>query len=291
MKDYRGEVWVAGEALIDLVLGGKAPVPIVGGGPANTAKALARMEIRTSFIGGISTDGFGDLIYSDLRNSGVSLDYVRRSELPTAIASLTLDDYGNAKYNFKLDSTATFDFGDWLPSGKPDVLHIGTLGTIIEPGASSLFDWANQLESPVVYDPNIRPSILSDRSKYRMSFEKWAKISTIVKLSDDDLDWLGYGTSDLFDLGVSLVVVTKGVNGISAYSKTAEVSVPAREAEVIDTIGAGDTVGAVIIEAMLGNEEFNDKNLKYTLTRAAKAAAITCSRPGANPPTLIELEA
>ena len=283
--------WVAGEALIDLVPKDGVRIPIVGGGPANTAKALARLGIETSFIGGISSDDYGALINSELKNSGVNLDLAKKSNLPTAIATVTLDDSGAASYEFKLDATATFDFGDWLPSGNPGVLHVGTLSTIIEPGSSSLFSWAKKIDAPIVFDPNIRPSVLSEKSKYRERFEQWASISTIVKLSEDDLSWLGYRERDLFDFGVSLVVVTKGAQGISALTGKEEVLVPAKAVDISDTVGAGDTVGAVIVEGVLKFGDLHGENLRFTLERAAKAAAITCSRPGANPPTSIELEA
>lgn len=286
----RGEAWVAGEALIDLVSMDGAEIPIVGGGPANTAKALARLGIATSFIGGISSDRYGELIDTELRNSGVNLNLAKRSELPTALARVTLDDFGTASYEFDLDGTATFDFGDWLPSGQPDVLHVGTLGTIIEPGASALFEWAENLAIPIVFDPNVRPSVLSNKSEYRQIFEKWASVSSVVKLSVDDLGWLGYQVNELLDLGVSLVVTTEGEFGISAQSKTEKVSIPAKRIKVIDTVGAGDTVGAVIVEGILKFGDLYGENLRVALERAVKAAAITCSRQGANPPTLMELE-
>lgn len=283
-------IWVAGEALIDLVPKDGIWTPIVGGGPANSARALAHLGIETFFIGGISTDSYGALIHSELKNSGVKLNLAKKSVLPTALATVTFDALGTASYEFKLDGTATFDFGDWLPKGKPAVLHVGTLSTIIQPGAGALFDWAQKTDALIVFDPNVRPSVLSDKSKYRESFEKWAAISKIVKLSEDDLNWLGYREKDLLDFGISLVVVTRGEQGISAHSKIEKVSVPAWKIKVADTIGAGDTVGAVIVEGILRFGDLQGENLRITLERASKAAAITCSRPGADLPTLMELE-
>jgi fructokinase len=284
-------IWVAGEALIDLVPKDGVWIPIVGGGPANTARALAHLGVETFFIGGISSDSYGVLIHSELKNSGVNLDLAKMSHLPTAIATVNIDDFGVASYEFKLDGTATFDFVDWLPFGNPRVLYMGSLSTIVEPGASALFGWAKRIEAPIVFDPNIRPSVLSEKSKYRERFEKWASISTIVKLSEDDLSWLGYRERDLFDFGVSLVVVTKGSRGISAFNRNEAVLVPAKAVDISDTVGAGDAVGAVIVEGVLKFGDLHGENLRFTLERAAKAASITCSRPGANPPTSIELEA
>ena len=284
-------IWVAGEALIDLVPVGDSRVPIVGGGPANTAKALARLGIGTLFIGGISSDEHGESIAKEL--DSVDLSKALRSDLPTALAIVTLNESGSASYEFKLEGTATFNFSrEWLPQGEPDVLHVGTLATLIEPGASELFEWASRLNVPIVFDPNIRPSVLGDRVKYRSAVERWFEISDVIKMSDDDLKWLGYSAVEgLFDFGAKLVVVTRGSEGISGYTPTGEVSVPGVTVEVVDTVGAGDTVGAVIVEGIVrfGLGEMVNEKLFSVLSRAAKAASITCSRAGANPPTLEEL--
>ena len=286
-------VWVAGEALIDLVPAGDERKPIVGGGPANTAKALAKLGIPTSFIGGISSDRYGDLISSELAN--VDLGLSLRSNLPTALAIVTLDESGSASYEFKLEDTATFDFSrEWLPIAAPDVLHIGTLATIIEPGASELFKWAKGLHVPIIFDPNIRPSVLADKSRYREAVEQWIGISRVVKLSSEDLEWLGYeDTSNFFELGAGLVVVTHGSKGLTGYTKSGSVSVPGVEVEVVDTVGAGDTVGAILVEGLIkhGFSSLLDEKLFEVLTRAARAASLTCSRVGANPPTAEELGA
>lgn len=285
-------VWVAGEALIDLVPVGDTQIPIVGGGPANTAKALAMLDIPTSFIGGISSDEFGASISAEL--SSVDLSLALRSNLPTALAIVTLDKSGSASYQFKLAATATFDFrSEWLPASAPDVLHIGTLATVVEPGASELFDWASSLTTTVVFDPNIRPSVISDRNSYRSAVERWVRISKIVKLSREDLEWLGYGPSSFLELGVQLVVVTHGAEGITAHTQKGEVSIPAIKVEVVDTVGAGDTVGAILVEGVVkyGVEGLLENQLIATLTRAARAAGITCTRAGAKPPTLSEIEA
>jgi len=296
-KDLQSEVivipriWVAGEALIDLVPYGDSRIPIVGGGPANTAKALAKLGIPTSFIGGISSDRYGDLISAEL--AGVDLRLSLRSDLPTALAIVSLDESGSASYEFKLEDTATFDFSrEWLPISAPEVLHIGTLATIIEPGASELFEWAKGLNVPIVYDPNVRPSVLADKSRYREAVERWARISKVVKLSSNDMEWLGYEDSDRFlDLGAELVVVTHGADGLTGYAKSGSVSVPGVKVEVVDTVGAGDTVGAVLVEGLFkyGFSALLGEKLFEVLTRAAKAASITCSRAGANPPTTEEL--
>lgn len=286
------QIWVAGEALIDLVPKGQTRIPIVGGGPANTAKALSKLGFATSYIGGISSDQYGEMIETEL--AGVDLSLALRSSLSTALAIVTLDETGSASYEFKLDGTATFDFRkEWLPSGRPNLLHIGTLATVIEPGASALFNWASELDCPIVFDPNIRPSVLQDKIKYREIFERWAELADLVKMSEEDLSWLGYGdVNPVLDMGAELVVVTHGADGMTGYTTNGSVSVPGVKVEVVDTVGAGDTVGAILVEGVMryGPSVLMGDKLFEVLNRAAKAAAITCSRAGANPPNHFELD-
>jgi fructokinase len=284
------QVWVAGEALIDLLPNGESKLPVVGGGPANTAKALSNLGLSVSFIGGISSDKYGGLIEGELKAYGVNLKLAHRSDLPTALAEVDLSDSGSASYKFKLDNTATFAFGNWLPKGRPDVLHVGTLATIIEPGASALHQWAKELESRILFDPNVRPSVLSNREMYRKHFEKWAEIASVIKLSEEDKKWLGYSIDEILNLGPELVVLTRGAQGLSGFTSGNRIDVEAVEVSVIDTIGAGDTVGAILVEIMLSHNQLEDKDLAAALGRAAKAAAITCTRLGAKPPTRAELD-
>lgn len=283
------QIWVAGEALIDLLPNGESKLPVVGGGPANTAKALSNLGFATSFIGGISRDEYGKLIEGELSSYGVDLSGALRSELPTAIAEVELSESGSASYKFKLEGTATFAFGEWLPKGEPHVIHVGTLATIMEPGASALLEWASGFSSPIIFDPNVRSSVLADRGKYRKQFERWANIASIVKLSEEDLSWLGYTVDEILNLGPELVVLTRGSMGLSGYRAGNRVDVDGVAVEVVDTIGAGDTVGAVIVEGIINHGELKGEVLQLVLHRAAKAAAITCTRAGAKPPNFTEL--
>lgn len=268
--------------------------PLVGGGPANTAKALSQLGLETYFIGGISEDDFGKNIHGELKRSGVLLSKVKRSTLPTATAMVSLSGSGSATYEFNLEGTATFDFSEeWLPAGVPSVLMLGSLGSLIEPGASALHAWAKNLKSPIVFDPNVRPSVLGDDISYRSSVERWLKISEVVKLSEEDMAWLFGHTipSQLLEFGPSMVVMTRGERGIVGVAKDIEVSVDAEKVDVVDTVGAGDTVGAIIAEALaLRGLSGMKNNLREILVRATKASAITCSRTGAKPPALQELE-
>ena len=290
-------VWVAGEALIDLIPDSTGNrVPKVGGGPANTSKAIARLGYETSFIGGLSSDSYGLMIEEELKSSGVDLALSYRGHEPTALAIATLDDKGAASYEFELAGTATFAFDElWLPHGDSEVIHIGSVATMLEPGASELLKWARSKSAPIVFDPNVRPSIEGNKDLYRASVERWIVVASMVKLSEDDLDWL-YGDESVvqtwFSRGVSLVVVTRGDKGLSALGSDFRVDVPAVSVEVADTVGAGDTIGAVLVEGILEHElsGLSGANLFKVLERAAKAAAITCSRSGANPPWKAELD-
>jgi fructokinase len=292
-------IWVCGEVLIDILPTG----PVVGGGPANTAKALARLGYEVDFIDGISTDDYGVSARKELSRDGVGLGLTLTSDKPTCTATVTLDSKGSASYEFLIDGTATFDFNSsWLPDPerlKPSVLHIGTLVTIIEPGASVLFDWAVKVGefAPIVFDPNIRPSVMNDRAKYAAAVEKWVSISSVVKVSDDDIAWL-YPTDSLdvvahrwIDAGVCCVVITRGANGLIGFTSSGMEEVDGVKVDVVDTVGAGDTVGAIVVEGIIKHSVhgLQGQVLNPLLHKAAIAAGITCSRAGAQPPRAHEL--
>ena len=297
------QVWVCGEVLIDLIPDGTERKAVVGGGPANTAKALAKLGIDAQFIDGISTDKYGQMALKQLHKDGVLLDFVKFSDKPTCLAIVSLNKEGGASYEFVIEGTATFDFSAlWLPdpvSNKPSLLHIGTLVTAIEPAASVLFEWAKQVAkvAPIVFDPNIRPAVMSDRAEYVKQVERWVSISSAVKVSNDDIYWLYPGVeldqvaNKWLSMGPELVVVTFGDKGLTGYRKNEKVTVDAKKVVVADTVGAGDTVGAILVEAIIedGLDKLTGDRLSVMLDRAAKAAAITVSRTGALPPSKDEI--
>ena len=290
---------MCGEVLIDVLPTG----PVVGGGPANTAKALARLGHDVDFIDGISTDAFGVMARKELERDGVGLALSLSSDKPTCTATVTLDAHGAASYEFLIDGTATFDFAhSWLPDPerlKPSVLQIGTLVTIVEPAASILYDWAVKTAefAPIVFDPNVRISVVDDRSAYRAAVEKWVEISSVIKLSDNDISWL-YPDESMDEVaqrwianGASLVVVTRGAKGIIGYTEHGFEEVDGAKVSVVDTVGAGDTVGAILVEGIVTHsvDGLQGQVLNAVLHRAAIAAGITVSRAGAQPPRLHEL--
>ena len=285
--------------LIDILPTG----PVVGGGPANTAKALARLGHDVEFIDGISTDAYGVSARKELERDGVGLTLSLVSDKPTCTATVTLDAAGSASYQFLIDGTATFDFNDsWLPDPerlKPSVLHIGTLVTIVEPASSILYQWAIKCAefAPIVFDPNVRSSVVGGREKYRSAVEQWAAISSVIKLSDDDISWL-YPDESMDQVakrwiaaGSSLVVVTRGAQGIIGYTEHGYEEVEGAKVTVVDTVGAGDTVGAILVEGIIKHSVIGLQGqvLNAVLHRAAIAAGITVSRAGAQPPRLHEL--
>ena len=297
------QVWVCGEVLIDLIPDGTERRAVVGGGPANTAKALAKLGITTQFIDGISNDIYGQMASGELLADDVLLDYVKYSDKPTCLAIVSLSETGGAAYEFVIDDTATFDFDrSWLPDPvalRPSLLHIGTLVTAIEPAASVLFEWAKYVGAyaPIVFDPNIRPAVVSDRKAYIRQVERWVGVSSAVKVSDDDIYWL-YPGQDLdqvakrwLDMGPELIVVTFGDKGLAGYRENTKISVDAKKVVVADTVGAGDTVGAILVEAIIkdGLGKLTGERLSLMLDRAARAAAITVSRTGAKPPSKDEI--
>ncbi len=297
------QVWVCGEVLIDLIPDGTERKAVVGGGPANTSKALSKLGITTQFIDGISTDKYGQMALGELQKDGVLLDFVKFSDKPTCLAIVSLNSKGGATYEFVIDGTATFDFShSWLPNAvdkKPSLLHIGTLVTAIEPAASVLFEWAKKvaLVAPIVFDPNIRPAVMSDRNEYVKQVERWVSISNAVKVSDDDIYWLYPGedlekvTKRWLGMGPELIVVTFGDKGLAGYRDNSKLSVDAKKVVVTDTVGAGDTVGAILVEAIIedGLDKLTNERLTQMLDRAARAAAITVSRSGALPPSRDEI--
>ncbi len=298
-------IWVCGEVLIDLIPDESGErVPHVGGGPANTAKALARLGHEVYFIDGISSDKYGQLSRQELLDDEVKLDLALNSEKPTCLAIVSLNENGAASYEFEIDGTATFDFSaSWLPDPsryKPSVLHIGTLVTVIQPGADVLYDWAMQVAdfAPIVFDPNVRSVVMNDRDKYLAAVERWVAISSVAKVSDDDMAWLypGQQYADVakrwINDGAALVVVTRGADGLVGFTADGVVEVLGVKVDVADTVGAGDTVGAIVVEAMIekGILNLTGDTLKAVLNRAAIAAGITCSRKGAQPPYKHELK-
>ncbi|MER8093140.1 carbohydrate kinase family protein [Streptomyces goshikiensis] len=287
---------VGGEALIDLVPAAAPPgalLPRPGGGPYNTALALGRLGARVAFCSRVSADGFGESLLAGLRAAGVDLSLVQRGPEPTTLAVPSLAPDGSAAYRFYVEGTADrlFTLPPALPAGVR-ALGLGTCSLVLEPGASA-YEALLRRESRrgllTLLDPNIRPALIADPAAYRSRFEGWLPYVSVLKLSEDDAAWLDGRVRDWLAAGPSAVVLTRGSEGLTVWTREgAEHSEPSRRVTVADTIGAGDTVGAALLHRLAGHRA-GPVDWPGVLAYAAHAAALTCTRPGAEPPYAAEL--
>ncbi|MFF5027207.1 carbohydrate kinase [Streptomyces collinus] len=297
---------VAGEALIDLVPHGPGALadlkPALGGGPYNTAVALGRLGSPTAFCSRTSHDAFGEALLDGLRRAGVELSGVQRGPEPTTLAVATVGSGGSASYSFYVDGTADrlFTTPAALPAGTRAV-SFGTCSLVLEPGASAYEElmWAAAAQGLfTALDPNIRAGLIPDADAYRARFRGWLPSVTLLKLSEEDAEWLGGTPREWLAAGPSAVVLTRGGDGLTVLTRDgAEYSVPGEKVEVVDTIGAGDTVNAALLHGLSAQDALSARGLaalgpdgwQRLLRFAARAAAITCSRAGAEPPFANEL--
>jgi fructokinase len=299
---------VCGEALIDMIQSGDGTQRATpGGGPFNTARALARLGVPTAFLGRLSEDAFGRELASLLAADGVDLRLASTGPEKTTIAVADVDSEGFAEYQFVVQGTSAPNLTeDALPphlDSDVNALHLGTLGLVLEPMAETLIGLVDRERDGrmVMVDPNIRVGLVPD-DEYRDRLRHVVSCSSIVKASDTDFEWLYPGLApqdaaeDLLREGIALVVVTLGAEGAFGAHRDIRVSVKAPEVEVVDTIGAGDSFGAALLAwlhnhgAIRSDLSLERDELEAALSYACLAAAVTCSRPGADPPWKRELE-
>lgn len=302
---------VGGEALVDLMPGDSivdggltALLPRLGGGPYNVALAAGRLGEPTAFLSRLSEDRFGQALRKRLTASNVDMSLVQGGPEPTTLAVVALDERGAATYTFYTEGTADRLVAD--PGPLPErttILGLGTLGLVLEPGASA-YEAVLRREAArgvlTALDPNIRDDLIADPGAYRERFRSWLPDVRLLKLSDEDASWLASGVDPdeaakrWLAAGVDAVVLTRGVQGIAVRTRELEISVPSAPAEVRDTIGAGDTVQGALL-AWLHNRnvgaitDLGPSEWRSALAFAAKAASITVSRSGAEPPTAAEM--
>ncbi len=305
---------VIGEGLVDVVQRASGIEAHVGGSPLNVAVGLARLDHPVQFIGRYGRDAYGDSVAAHLRASSVMLP-LPPDELLTSVATALIDDDGAATY--------TFDLAWELPglAGRlgfmlqgTTLLHTGSIATMLAPGAAEVLAAVEHAHpsATISFDPNCRPSIIADVDYARRQAEKFVALSDVVKASDEDLAWL-YPGQDVLDSarkwlalggeeGPALVVVTRGADGPWGVCRAGEASIPAPKVQVADTVGAGDSFMAALLSGLVDRELDGAQNredlrnlpaegLAELLAHAARAAAVTVSRPGANPPTRAELNA
>ena len=302
-----------GEALIDMLPrtskeGAAVYQPLNGGSIFNTAIALGRLGIITGFFSGLSTDFFGESLVAGLKASNVDLKYTKIWDKPSTLAFVKLDN-GQARYSFFDENSASrmLTTKD-LPKLAADVnaLHFGSISLIPEPGASTLEAlMTREAEKRVIcLDPNIRANVIKDRREYLERINRLIAMCDILKISDEDVTWIT-GKTDLavaarkwLNAGAKVVVVTRGENGVEVFTKGLSFKQPSISVKVVDTVGAGDTFTAGFLASLQKAGKLNkaavsyldEASLRNAVTYAARAAAITVSRAGANPPWLHELQ-
>jgi fructokinase len=304
-----------GEALIDMIptptqSGLEGFVPHSGGAIFNTAIGLGRLGVQTGMLSGVSDDLFGQQLVTSLKASHVDTSLLIRSERPSTLAFVQLTD-GQATYTFFDENSAGgMITGRELPDIPPDVtaLYFGGISLCAEPAADTYLGLAEKVnvDRVIMLDPNIRPSFINNIETYRARLEKFISLADIVKVSDEDLNWILPGSqsfAEKLDLvlkaGPSIVILTRGRNGASAiFRDGSEISVAAANVDVVDTVGAGDSFNSGMLAKLAEMGQLTKDALIslepeqfYTALRfAAKVAAVTVSRSGANPPWAHELD-
>ncbi|MES0027675.1 carbohydrate kinase [Mesorhizobium sp. M0040] len=301
-----------GEALIDMLPrttteGEPAFAPYVGGAVFNSAIALGRLGAPAGFFSGLSSDLFGGQFREALGASKVSSTYAHTSPRPTTLAFVRLTN-GQATYTFYDENTAgrMLTIEDLPELGSEiEAMLFGAISLISEPAGSAYEEFMRREHERrvMMLDPNIRPNFIPDKAKHLRRIRNMMAMADIVKLSDEDLNWFGEAGShedvvrNWLDRGPKLIVVTHGSEGAVGYSSQHRVTVVPDKVEVVDTVGAGDTFNAGIL-ASLHEQGLLSKTaiaslpedaIQKALTLGAKAAAVTVSRAGANPPWRHEL--
>lgn len=302
-----------GEALIDMLprtstAGEACFAPYAGGAVFNTAIALGRLGASSAFFSGVSTDMLGEILADTLAASKVDTSLLARSDRPTTVAFVKLVN-GQATYAFYDEATAGRMLSeDQLPA-LPDAvstLFFGGISLVNDPAAAT-YEALQARETParvIMIDPNIRPGFIAGKEEaYRARIGRMVARADIVKLSDEDLHWLE-GAGDLTALargilarGPKMVFITEGAAGARAVTATQDRFVAARKVTVADTVGAGDTFNAGALAALheagaltkARIAALSDAELDAALTLGTRAAAVTVSRAGANPPWREEL--
>jgi fructokinase len=300
---------IAGEALIDFTSTGSMTFHgHCGGSPFNTAIAAARLDQPTGFLTQLSADMFGDELLRYLRANGVDTRFITYDAAPSTVAFVERLQ-GTNRYAFLAEGSADSRYAPRpLPTLPAETvfLQFGSISLLAEPAAGTIAGIVRQHlgEKLIVFDPNIRISLITDLADYRAKFARWLAMTDLLKLSDEDMIQLEPEKSpaacvaEWFQHGVKAIAVTRGATGATLYRQgKPPMKIPAPKVEVVDTIGAGDTFTAAMMVGLLERGVLAQTNLaqlpddqwRQTLDFAAKAAAINCTRPGANPPRRSEI--
>ncbi len=271
----------------------------------NVAVACARLGVPSAFVGRISTDAHGEAIWAFLRSNQVDVRACQRGPEPTARA--VVEHTPRLRFRFEGDATAetmlsSVDMRTLGPG--PHILHGGTLGMFRGRTAETLARVAERHPGIVSVDPNVRPQIIDDRARWHHYHNRWLATADIYRASDEDLAWIWPGRSgaecaaELLSGKPSVVFITHGRSGATVYTLEGELSADGEALEVADEVGAGDTFAAAILASVwkmgLPNAPMRIGDVgmaewRRVMERAIAAAAITCSRPGADPPLFTDL--
>lgn len=300
-----------GESLIDFVSTESLSFDgFPGGSPYNTAIAISRLNTECHFLGRISNDLFGQQLIDYLEKNSVATDLIIKTDDKTTLSFVRKQDDGQAHYAFFANDTADRNWTDEeLKSiSIPDdarIMHFGSISISQEPCGSRLTSFLNNMAGKILlsFDPNIRPSLVEDRDLYMHRFKTLCGISEVVKLSDEDLEWLypGLDTSEALEeilkLGPSVLALTEGSKGAVLLTEKHKVRIPIQKQKVCDTIGAGDTFHGAFLDYLYKKGWLSRESLKNLTKReledlgsyANKAAGLNCMKPGADPPSEIEM--
>jgi fructokinase len=304
-----------GDALFDMFStpteqpGSVALQGLVGGSPMNVASGLARLGHQSGYFTKLSSDMFGVRMRDWLVASNIDISLSLNTDLNTTLAIVELADDGSARYVFYTSNTADVSIvKSELPSTLSSdikLLHFGSYSTAVEPTASTLAHFA-RVESTsrvISYDPNLRPSIEPDIDKWREMFGQFAASANVIKASDEDIETLlgknreDHFVADCFAKGAQLVFITRGPDGASGFKPDgASVHAEGVSVDVVDTVGAGDTFQAATLHWLGSNGHLGagvitgDVDLQASMSFAIRAAAVTCTRKGADLPTLADLQ-
>ena len=300
-------VVVIGEALIDRITDPSGAVhDIVGGGPFNAARALARLGQPTAFTGGVSTDALGQRIAGELEAVGVAALLPPRSQL-TGVAHAVIDASGSARYRFELADAACSqvtakDVRAVWPETAPQAVHVGTLGLVLQPLASAVVAVVDSLaDSTLLFvDPNCRPGVIDNPAAYQASVRHVLSRADVVKVSDEDLAFLAPAVDTLAAARAlhaasgALVLLTQGSAGVWVLGHGFEDHVRATPVAVVDTVGAGDVFGAAWLAWWLSHgfgrmDVTNKAAVLEAVHYSTRAAAWTCGRLGAQVPSVADL--
>ena len=298
-------VLVIGEALVDIVHRSDGRIDEApGGSPANVALALGRLGDSPWLLTQFGDDAHGRRIRAWLEESDVEI--ITAPVPRTATATAHLDESGSARYDF--DIAWTLDRAAELPAAGVSIAHTGSIAALLDPGADAVRSILTALResSLITYDPNVRPALLPDRDRARRDVESFVALADLVKASDEDLAWLYPDAGPLeiarawLDSGPAVVVVTMGADGAFAVSRNGKARVRGFRVDVVDTVGAGDTFMSAVIHGLIdsgfsgvnardGLRSIDTDAMTALLALGARAAAVTVTRPGADPPRLAEL--